>query len=337
MDKERRPIAVLAGSRDWLRTVYSHAVREAIGCRLELLEAPLVDESDVGAIPKIDEVEAIFGTWEMPALSEGLLTRMPSLKAVFYAAGSVRPFVTEASWARGIRIYSAATVNSLPVAEFTLAQILLSMKAVPRVRIQSREDWVHWTKAKREFPSNYGSRVGLISYGMIARRVRELLRMCAHEVVVYDPYLSAQEAAREGMELVSLETLFSSSDVVSLHTPLLPATRGWIRGHHLSLMKPGATFINTARGAVVNQPELAAVLSERPDLTAVLDVLESEPPAADEPLLKLPNVWIYPHLAGSVGREYSHLAVTMLEAFEDYFAGRDCACEVREADMNRIA
>jgi phosphoglycerate dehydrogenase-like enzyme len=161
--------------------------------------------------------------------------------------------------------------------------------------------------------------------------------MCAHEVVVHDPYLTAEEAAREGVELVSLETLFSSSEVVSLHTPLLPATRGWIRGHHLSLMKPGATFINTARGAVVNQAELAAVLSERPDLTAVLDVLESEPPAANEPLLQLPNVWIYPHLAGSVGREYSHLAAAMLEAFEDYFAGRDCPCEVREADMGRIA
>ena len=109
--------------------------------------------------------------------------------------------------------------------------------------------------------------------------------------------------------------------MISLHTPELPETLGMISGELIAAMKPGATFINTARGAVVREKELIAVLSRRPDLTAVLDVTDPEPPAPDSPLLTLPNVVLTPHIAGSMGREIQRLGRYMVEELQRYLAG----------------
>lgn len=334
----RRPTAVFAGRRERLEAVFNGWRETPLGTRVCLPVDPLEASLNEVRYPEdLSSVEVILGTWGMPVLSASFLDRMPSLRAVFYAAGSVRPFVTPASWERGIRIFSSAQANALPVAEFTFAQMVLSLKAVPRIRIRDREGWLAAEEGKRAIRGNFAVRVGLVSYGIIARRVRELLKACAHEVLVYDPFLSAEEAAREGVTLVGLEALFASCEVVSLHTPLLPETRGLIREEHLASMKEGATFINTARGAVVDQRALAAVLKRRPDLTAILDVLEQEPPAAEEPLLSLPNAWIYPHLAGAIGHEYQRFLHAMADAIAAYVAGEASPSEIFPGDMGRIA
>jgi phosphoglycerate dehydrogenase-like enzyme len=334
----RCPVAVLAGHAEHRERVFRGAAYASFSKKVRWALDPMNQPLSVTANPPhLAEVEVVLATWGMPVLEKSLLDAMPSLRAVFYAAGSVRPFVTPFSWQRGIRIYCAASMNAIPVAEFTFAQILLATKAVPRVRVQSREDWVSGSAYRHRLSGNYAVRVGLISYGAIARLVRERLRTTDHEVVVYDPFLTAEEAEKAGVKQVSLETLLSTSDVVSLHTPLLPETRGWIRGHHLELMREGATLINTSRGAVLSQPELADVMQRRSDLTAILDVLESEPPEEDEPLLKLPNVWIYPHLAGSIGNEYQRLVAGMTDALDAYLGGQFSVYEVREADMARMA
>ena len=126
---------------------------------------------------------------------------------------------------------------------------------------------------------------------------------------------------RHNREPASIEDIFAQSEVISLHTPDLPSTKGMIRGRHFEMMKPGATFINTARGAVVNEPEMIEVLGRRPDITAVLDVTDPEPPAVDSPLTKLPNVVLTPHLAGSAGRECHRLGCYMVDEFRRYLAG----------------
>jgi len=109
--------------------------------------------------------------------------------------------------------------------------------------------------------------------------------------------------------------------VVSLHTPWLPETVGMVTGAHLRSMKTDATFINTARGAIVREAEMIAALQERPDLTAVLDVTYPEPPEAGSPLYTLPNVILTPHIAGSMGRECQRMGRLMVDEFERYRAG----------------
>jgi phosphoglycerate dehydrogenase-like enzyme len=283
------------------------------------------------------DTECVFSTWGMPVMDEAFLASLPALQAVFYGAGSVRGFVTDASWRRGVRVFSAARANAVPVAEFTAAQIVLGLKQVSRLRVTSLEGWKASGRHKDTMRGNYGGRVGLISYGTIARLTRRLLRPYDLEILVYDPFLSAEEAAREDLLPAGLEEIFRECHVVSLHTPLLDSTRNMIRGQHLASMREDACFINTARGAIVHQEEMTAVLAGRPDLTAILDVLHPEPPAADEPLLRLPNAWVTPHLAGSMGHECGRMGAYMFDAFKDFVAGRASPHEVREADMERIA
>jgi phosphoglycerate dehydrogenase-like enzyme len=217
-------------------------------------------------------------------------------------------------------VTTAYEANDIPVAEFTLAQILLSLKGY----------WqhVHWVKQTggwwEHLPSAgvYGSTVGLISLGMIGRMVAEHLKRFDVHVLAYDPFASMDTARQFNAELCALEEVFIRSDVVSLHTPWLPETERMITGKHFASMKKGASFINTARGAIVREDEMAAVLQERPDLYALLDVTYPEPPVPGSPLLQLPNVILSPHLAGADFAECKRNGQWMVDELKRYLNGK---------------
>jgi phosphoglycerate dehydrogenase-like enzyme len=137
--------------------------------------------------------------------------------------------------------------------------------------------------------------------------------------------------------LVSLERIFAQADVVSLHTPNLPSTRGMITGAHFSAMKSGASFINTARGAVVRETEMLQVLARRPDLTAVLDVTDPEPPVPGSALYSLPNVILTPHIAGSLQGECRRMGRYMLEELQRYLAGEPLRWTITREQAARLA
>ena len=136
---------------------------------------------------------------------------------------------------------------------------------------------------------------------------------------------------------MSLEELFCTCDVVSLHTPNLPQTRGMITGGLLRSMKPGATFVNTARGAVVREAEMVEVLRERPDLWALLDVTDPEPPVEGSPLYSLPNVLLTPHIAGSLGPECRRMGRYMVDELRRYLAGEKLRWQVTKESVERMA
>lgn len=268
----------------------------------------VVKREELAALaPQLAGVEYAFSTWGMPKLEAADLAHLPKLKAVLYAAGSVKPFAVPLL-ERGIQVSSAWQANALPVAETTLAQIILALKQTFQ---QARA-----VRAARGYggqrppvTGTYGATVGLVSLGAIGRRVIELLKPFDLTVIAYDPYAKPMP----GVELVALDEVFRRADVVSLHAPWIPATVGMITGAHFRLMKPHATFINTARGAIVREAEMCAALAERPDLQAVLDVTWPEPPPGDSPLYDLPNVLLTPHIAGSAGNEVIRMADWMID------------------------
>jgi phosphoglycerate dehydrogenase-like enzyme len=256
----------------------------------------------------------------------GFLAAAPNLRVVLYGAGSIRRVATPAFWERGLRITSAYAANAVPVSEYALAAILFSLK----------RGWHFAFSAQREkalprqgqVPGAYGSTVGLVSLGMVGRLVRERLRPFDLRVVAYDPFVTPEEAHVLGVDLMSLEDLFASSDVVSLHVPLLPETEGMILGSHLASMKRNATLINTSRGAVVREAEMVEVLGERPDLWAVLDVTHPEPPEPDSRLFDLPNVVLTPHIAGSLGNECRRMGRLVVDELRRYVAGEPLKHEI---------
>ena len=288
-----------------------------------------------GGVPA--DTEAIFSTWGMPRMDAAFLDALPALRAVFYAAGSVRGFVTPAVYERGIIVCAAAAANAVPVAEYTVATIILSLKQTWQTMRQ-----VHARKINRRsvdlLAGSFGSRVGLVSLGLIGRRVAAMLKSGYDlDVVAYDPFVSQAEAEELGVRLVSLEEAFRTSEVVSLHTPILPATRGMFRREHFEAMKANATLVNTARGGLIREADLYEVLAARPDLTAVLDVTDPEPPVAGSPLYDLPNVFLTPHIAGSVGDECRRMTRYMIDEFRRWQSGAPLQYRVSARDLERMA
>jgi phosphoglycerate dehydrogenase-like enzyme len=279
--------------------------------------------------------EIIFSGWGAPRMDDEFLQHAPKLRAVFYAGGSVRYFVTEALWRRGIRLTTAQAINAIPVAEYTVSALLLGLKRFWHYARVARH--AHDFPTDRPMPGAFGTTVGLISYGAIARLVRERLRAFDVEVIIYDPFLSEEDARRDQMRKAGLDELFATADAVSLHTPHLPATARLIRGRHFELMKPGALFLNTARGEVIDEPEMIAVLQRRPDLQAVLDVTAPEPPAPASLLYTLDNIVLTPHIAGSVGRECERMGQAMMDEFERYQAGQPLRWEITADGAESIA
>ena len=273
--------------------------------------------------------EFIFSSWGMPHFSEEEIKKVfPALKAVFYAAGTVQGFAAEFLHC-GVKVYSAWAANAIPVAEYTLAQILLSSKGFFALSsLQSKGEIVRAEKIKESYPGNFDITVGIIGAGMIGRRVLALLNPFRIKALVYDAFLSAEEITSLGGEKADLEDIFQKCEVISNHLANKEQTKGILNGALFAQMKPYATFINTGRGAQVVEKDLAEVLRMRPDLTALLDVTYPEPPAPEHPFYILPNCFLTPHIAGSSGREVARMGEYMMDAYKRFVGGIPCAYEV---------
>lgn len=300
--------------------IYGEEHSRRIGERVELVAEPQTAETVLADPSLLRGVELIFSGWGAPRMDEAFLAAAPRLEAVFYGAGSVRSFVSDALWARGIVVSSAWAMNGVPVAEFALAQILFSLKRGWHHIMAIREGGAAGRK-KMPVPGAYGTKVGLISLGAIGRRMCELLRPFDLEVLAHDPFVDDAVFAELGARRAELGEIFEQCDVVSLHTPNLPSTRGMVTGAHFERMKRDATFINTARGDVVREREMVDVLRRRPDLWACLDVLAHDDRGAGDDIYELPNVVITPHIAGSMDRECRRMGNAMVDELDRYLAG----------------
>jgi phosphoglycerate dehydrogenase-like enzyme len=284
---------------------------------------------DVLANPEaFKEVEIGFSGWGSPKLDAELLAALPSLKAYFYGAGSVRSFVTEAFWERDIVLTSAYTANAVPVAEYTVAMMNLSLKRVWALNNALRGG-VH-VRDKQGIPGMFtGSKVGVISLGAIGQLVCNKLKDYSIDVYAYDPFVCDEVFESCGASKAdSLDWIFSECDVISLHTPWLPETENMIGGNHFRQMRSGSTFLNTSRGMVVDESAMIRVLTERSDIYAIIDVIQNESEYRASPLGKLPNVFLTPHIAGSMGRECHRMGA---------FAAEECARYLRdEPQMTQI-
>jgi phosphoglycerate dehydrogenase-like enzyme len=331
-----RKAAFFSDQPERLQQVFDQERRNLLSERVDLYPAVVTSESFDSLAGELSNLDVIFSTWGMPRLSSTQVAALPRLEAVFYAAGTVRLFA-EPFFARGISIVSAWGANAVPVAEFALAQILLSCKGYFR---NSRACRVPEKARKDVAPKGngaYGELVSVLGAGMVGRTVIRMLRSFALDVMLYDPYVSEAEATELGARKVDLDTAFSEAYVVSNHMPLLPETKHILTGSLFASMREGATFINTARGASVAQDEMARVLRFRDDLTALLDVTDPEPLPTDSALFSLPNVQISTHIAGALGNEVLRLSDWIIEEFDRWEAGLPLRYEITPEMMARLA
>ncbi len=323
----------LGASADSFARVYGPQQREALAQRLDMdfsLHSSLQDAA-------LRDAEAAFSTWGMLQCSEAEIREyMPALKAVYYAAGSVqyfaRPFLQ-----CGVRVFSAWQANAVPVAQYTFAQIVLALKGFFPVQERMRASRQDATEIFGHYPGVFETKVGLLGCGAIGGRVAEMLRPLGIETLVFDPFLSPERAQALGVRKAEMADIFAQCAVVSNHLANLPQTVGIIKREHFLSMPPYATFINTARGAQLNEADLYDALTQEPTRCAVLDVLTDEQQSDQNPLRALPNCFLTPHIAGSSGNEVHRMANYMIDALDQARQGLPCPYEVTLAMLETMA
>lgn len=292
----------------------------------------LVKENLIKEPSTFIDCEYIFSTWYMPEfLEEEVKILFPNLKAIFYAAGTVKYFA-EPFLKNGVRIFTAASANGIPVAEFAASQIVLANKGY--FQAQKAYRWPIWHRgfnksrlvSERKY-GNYRAKIGLLGCGAIGSKVVELVKPYKLDVYVYDPYLTVERANTIGVKKVSLEAIFKICDVVSNHLPDIPETKEIINYQLLLSMKSTASFINTGRGAQVDEKALNKVLKKNKDMCALLDVTSHEPLYPWSPLYWRKNVFLTPHIAGSLSEEYGRMVEYMVKAYSDLLNGIANPCE----------
>ncbi|WP_128380588.1 hydroxyacid dehydrogenase [Streptomyces cavernae] len=332
-----RPLALFATTPAFVPRIFPPGVLERLRGAVDIDPALVAEDFTA---PRVREVlaaaEVLVTGWGCPRLDAEVLDAAPKLRAVLHSAGSVKGFLTPAVFDRGITVSSAADVNALPVAEYTLAMILLAGKDIFARRERLRTERRHPGWGITDGVGNYGRRVGIIGASRIGRRLIELLRPFDLEPALFDPYVDESEATALGVQLLPLDELLRTCDIVTVHAPQTPETLRLVGRRELALMPTGAVLINTARGALVDHEALTDELRTG-RLSAILDVTDPEPLPADSPLFDLPNAFITPHLAGSQGNELARLGRTVAEEAERLAAGRRLEHTVDAGAWERMA
>lgn len=335
-----KPQAIFAACERDIGNAYSEAVKNALSEKLTLLPGFYTRDffESYRNDGRFSQVEYIFSTWGMPALTEEEVAAwFPSLKAVFYAAGTVqafaRPFL-----ARGARIFSAWGANAVPVAEFTVSEIILANKGF--FQNLHRGDGTDWQEHDlgRPVKGNYNTDIGIIGAGMIGKLVIKMLKNYKLNVLVYDPFLPDETAAALGVRKTqTLPELFGKCRVISNHLANNPQTVGMIDKTCFDRMDHNTVFLNTGRGQQVVEADLIAALKEDPTRSAVLDVTWPEPPQPGNELYSMKNVFLTPHIAGSLGNEIQRMGEFMLQEFLAVTENRQPEYEVTAEMLKTMA
>ncbi len=314
-----KPVVVITIGQMHYGRMMSPAAWERLAAFAEIVHHPAQEpatKADLLAL--LPGADACITSWDVARLDAEVLAAAPRLRALAHMGGSVRRVVSDAVWARGIHVTSAAPALGQDVAETTVGLILVGVKRIwPLAQHVRAGGWreTPWWPA-RELR---GKIVGIIGGGNIGRHVIRLLAPFEPHVLVYDPYLPDADAERLGVAKAELDDLLRRADVITLHAPSLPETEHMIDDRRLALMKDDALIVNTARGSLFDEPALVAELS-RGRFFAFLDVTDPEPPAADSPLRRLPNVVVTPHLAGCI-ENCTRMGEMAVEELRRFFAG----------------
>ena len=250
--------------------------------------------------------------WDCPRLDETILNRAKKLRLMVHLGGTVVPYVTDAVWERGIRVISGNDLMAESVAEATVAYMLTAQRRIPYYHRRFTEHAI-WREAGDFTDSLLGKTVGLVSYGAIPRHLVRMLAPFRVKIKVYDiKPLPREDKEKYGLTEASLEDIFSTCDIVSLHTPLYDATYHMIGDRLLSMLRKDALLVNTARGGIVDETALISHLMAK-DFRAILDVYEEEPPTKDNPLFGCENAILIPHMGGPTFNLRAYITEVLLK------------------------
>src|SRR6266568_2317301 len=279
-------------------------------------------EVDVKVGLKPDELENIIGDYDALAVRSAtkvnakLLEKGVRLKVVGRAGVGIDNVDLETATRRGVVVMNTPGGSSTTVAELTLAHMLALARHVAQATASIKGG--KWEKKRFQGHELAGKTLGVVGIGNIGSIVVDRCRAMKMRVIAYDPFISAEAAAKLGVTQVTLDELWPQADVISLHVPLTEQTRNLVDARTLGRMKKGALLVNCARGGVIDERALADALASGHLGGAALDVFEKEPPPADHPLLALDSFICTPHLGASTEEAQAAVAVAIAEQLAAY-------------------
>lgn len=271
---------------------------------------------------KYCECEFVMGTFTPFARKS--IAQLTNARVIGTMRAGLENVDVKACTEKGIAVVNAAGRNADAVSDFAVAMLLAESRNVARsYNMMKNGTWATKFPNSKFIPDMRGKTVGLVGFGQIGSRVAEKLSGFHMNIICYDPYVSAEFAAKYNTRLVSKEELFKTADFVSVHARLTPDTHHMIGADDIALMKPTAVFINTARSGLVDYDALLKALQEKKIAGAALDVFDEEPLPQDSPWLSLDNVTLTPHIAGQTKDSGDNTVRLLIDGFYDLVVNGD--------------
>jgi D-3-phosphoglycerate dehydrogenase len=245
-----------------------------------------------------------------------LLANANSLRVIGRAGVGVDNIDVPAATIRGIVVMNAPDGNTITTAEHTIALLISLARSIPQANSSLKAG--QWERKKFIGVELQGKTLGIVGLGRIGRVVASRARAMGMTIVAYDPFIAPEQARDLEIELAPLDEVYARADFLTVHTPLTAETRGLINREVIAKMKQGARIINCARGGLVDEAALHEAITNGTIAGAALDVFAQEPPAPENPLLKLDQVIVTPHLGASTAEAQEGVAFTVAEQMRDF-------------------
>src|SRR5262245_32464651 len=273
---------------------------EALGALgAEMVEIPAGTEDEF--VKAARDADALYAKGRQ--ITKGIINGLERCKVISLGSVGVDSVDIAAATARGIPVTNVPDTFIEEVADHAMMLILATFRRlVVQDRMVREGRWKEGRPLLLQFPRLMGQTLGFIAFGHVARAVAARARAFGVHMLAYDPYVEELVMVEHGVHPVSLTELLQQSDIVTMHAPSTADAHHMLTEAHFRLMKPSALFVNTGRGPTVDEPALVKALQEGWIAGAGLDVLEQEPPAPTNPLLKLENVILTPHVASASAR-----------------------------------
>ena len=277
-------------------------------------KAPLSDDELIRRMSGAEVLLSMHG-YGSGEITDDILKQIPSLKLICIAHWCEQFAETEQN--TGIRVVEVSNGNTIAVAEWTLACALMGVRKIVEFNDKLKRG-SQWCEPRRTVGMLAESVVGIVALGRIGRYVARYMRMLGAKVIAHDKYATPEEARKLDIELVDMDEVFARSDVISIHLPVLPSTRGLIKAEHFSRIKDGAVLINSSRAAIYDEAALVKELATG-RFNAYIDVFSIEPIPDDHPFRSMDNVTITPHIAGDNLGMFHRCGREAISAIKEYF------------------
>ncbi len=304
--------------------------------RLRALGEVAINEGDASIEnikATVKDADIAITSWGSLKMEEEILNECPNLKLLMHGAGSVKPYVSDELWAKDIRVCASTKPLGIGVAETALGFTIAACKNFFAIN----EDIHNGGYLRENIKELYEITVGVVSAGFVGRHYIKLLQNFGVDVLLYDPYVTEEQAKAMGCKKAELEELLKVSDVVSLHAPSIPATKHMINAETLKLMKKDAVLINTARGSLIDENALYEHMKAGNLKYTCMDVYDPEPPMEDNPLRTLKNVIMTSHLAGLVSNGLLRIGAHCADQIENFVNNQPMECEVTKDMLAKMA